>query len=300
LTPGRAIPDREPSPQASPGRGSPTVRRRRLGAELRRLREAAGLTIEQAGDALECSASKISRIETGQIGASPRDVRDLLVLFRVPEPEAETLVQLARDARLKGWWQPYGSVLTGAYVGFEAAAESIRSYECQCVPGLLQTEDYARSLILAGRGNTPPSELEDRIRVRMARQTLVTQEDPLRFWAVLDESVLARPVGGPAVMRAQLGQILTRAALPHVTVQVLPFRVGGHPAMEGSFSIIHFPDPADPDMVFIAMATGGAFQEKPEDVARYNWIFDGLRDAALSPDESMKLIEEWQGSHHDQ
>jgi hypothetical protein len=134
----------------------------------------------------------------------------------------------------------------------------------------------------------------------MARQSLLTQEDPLTFWAVLDEGVLARPVGGADVMRAQLDQVLTRARLPHVTIQVLPFRVGGHPAMEGSFSIIHFADRADPDMVFSAMATGGAFQEKAEDVGRYNLIFEGLRDVALSPDESLKLIEEWQGSHHDQ
>src|SRR5215510_3925866 len=158
-------------------RGSPTVRRRRLGSELRRHREAAGLTIDQVAERLYCSPSKISRLETGQTVASSRDVRDLLGLYQVPVSEREDLVEVAREARQKGWWQPYGSLLTGAYVGFEAAAAAIRSYEAQCVPGLLQTEDYARSVFLAGTPDMPEEELEGRVAVRMARQSLLTQDD---------------------------------------------------------------------------------------------------------------------------
>jgi transcriptional regulator with XRE-family HTH domain len=271
-------------------RGSPTVRRRRLGAELRRLRDAANMTIEQAADRLECSASKISRIETGQIGVSPRDVRDLMGIYGVNEGDAEALIEVAREARQKGWWQPYGAVLTGAYVGFEAAADLIRSYEAQCVPGLLQIEEYAHSMVRAARPGISTEELSDRVRVRMARQSLLIQEDPLDLWVVLDEAVLVRPVGGPAVMRKQLEHLVTQAELPNVTLQVLPFRVGAHSGMEGSFAILHFPEEVDPEMVYVTMATGGVFQEKADEMRRYSLIFDHLRAAALPPEESLELI----------
>lgn len=272
-------------------RGSPTVRRRRLGAELRRFRESAGLTIDFVAEKLECSTSKISRLETGQTGASPRDVRDMLKLYDVRPDELDDLLQVAREARQKGWWQPYGALLNGAYVGFEAAAAGIQSYEAQCVPGLLQTREYAGSLIRAGRLNTAPDEFEDRIRVRMVRQALLTQDDPIDFWVVLDEAVLHRPVGGPAVMRQQLDHLVKMAELPNVTLQVLPFSIGAHSGMDGSFVILHFPDDVDPDMAFVAMATGGVFQEKPDEMRRYAMIFDHLRSAALPPDESIALIE---------
>jgi transcriptional regulator with XRE-family HTH domain len=269
---------------------SPTVRRRRLGAELRRHREVAGLTIDQVAEQLDCSASKISRLETGQTGSNPRDVRDMLALYGVGDTEMDELLAVARETRQRGWWQPYGSILTGAYVGFEAAADRIRSYEAQCVPGLLQTPDYARSMIAAVHTERPRQEVDDRVHVRLGRQALLTQEDPVKFWCVLDEAALRRPVGGREVMRCQLEHLARESARPNVTLQVLPMAAGEHPGMEGSFVIMSFPDAADPDTVYVTIATGGVFQEKPDDVSRYEIIFDRLQKMALSSAESAEFI----------
>src|SRR3989440_726380 len=231
-------------------RASPTVRRRRLGLELRRLREAAGVTIDTVAERLECSSSKISRIETGHTGATPRDVRDMLEVYGVSGAATEGLVQVAREARQKGWWHLYGTVLTSAYVGLEAAASEIHAYEGQVVPGLLQTDNYAREMILKGRPDITQAELDRRVHVRMARQSLLTQDDPLRLWVVLDEAVFHRTVGGPTVMRRQLDHLAMVAELPNVTLQVLPFAAGAHAGMDGSFAILGYEDPADPDVVF--------------------------------------------------
>ncbi len=269
---------------------SPTVRRRRLGAELRKYREAAGFTIDYVADQLECSASKISRLETGQTGSSPRDVRDMLSLYGVSGQELEELLMVARETRQRGWWQPYGSVLTGAYVGFESAAKLIRSYEAQCVPGLLQTEHYARSVIQAARADAPGQEIENRVKVRLDRAALLTQEDPTTLWCVVDESVLRRQVGGPQVMKRQLEHMLAMAELPNVIIQVLALDAGAHPGMDGSFVLLRFPDAADPDTVYVTIATGGVFQEKTEDLALYEEIFSRLRDIALPPDASLALV----------
>ena len=269
---------------------SPTVRRRRLGAELRRHRELAGLTIDQVAEQLDCSASKISRLETGQTGSSPRDVRDMLALYGVGDAELEELLTVARETRQRGWWQPYGSILTGAYVGFEAAADRIRSYEAQCIPGLLQTPDYARSMVQATLSGRPIDEVDNRVRVRLGRQTLLTQDDPVDFWCVVDEAALRRPVGGREVMRCQLEHLVREGARPNVTLQVLPMSVGEHPGMDGSFVILCFPDDADPDTVYVTMATGGVFQEKPDDVSRYSTIFERLQEMALPSAESAEFI----------
>lgn len=271
-------------------RRSPTIRRRRLGAELRRRRESAGVTIESVADKMECSASKISRIETGHTSATPRDVRDMLGIYGVAGDECEELVQIAREARQKGWWHPYSTVLTGAYVGLEAAAESIRAYEQQVVPGLLQTEDYARAMIRAARPDITASEVERRVSVRMARQSLLTQDDRIDLWVVLDEAVVSRPVGGDAVMRAQLHRLVEAADLPNVTIQVLSFEAGAHAGMDGTFAILDFPEPGDPDVVFAENATGGLFLEKNDELRKYIFIFDHIRAAALRPEESVALI----------
>ncbi|HEY3008782.1 MAG TPA: helix-turn-helix transcriptional regulator [Micromonosporaceae bacterium] len=271
-------------------RRSPTIRRRRLGAELRRRRESAGVTIESVADRMECSASKISRIETGHTSATPRDVRDMLGIYGVAGDECEELVQIAREARQKGWWHPYSTVLTGAYVGLEAAAQSIRAYEQQVVPGLLQTEDYARAMIRAARPDITAGEVERRVSVRMARQSLLTQDDSIDLWVVLDEAVVSRPVGGDTVMRAQLQRLAEAADLPNVTIQVLSFEAGAHAGMDGTFAILDFPEPGDPDVVFAENATGGLFLEKNDELRKYIFIFDHIRAAALRPEESVALI----------
>ncbi len=268
---------------------SPTVRRRRLGAELRRYREAAGFTIDQVAGCMDCSASKISRLETGQTGSSPRDVRDILALYRVGEAEIEDLLEVAKETRQRGWWQQHGAVLTSAFIGFEAAAHDVRSYEAQCVPGLLQTEEYARRLI-AGGGNDTPEQIENRVRVRMARQTLLTQDEPLDFWCVLDEAVLLRPVGGREVMCSQLKHIAQMSSLDNVTLQVLPLEIGAHAGMDGSFVLLRFPHEGDSDTVYVTMATGGVFQEKPDELMRYANVFERLTIAALTPEDSMALV----------
>jgi hypothetical protein len=271
-------------------RRSPTVRRRRLGLELRRRRELAGLTIDQVADRLECSASKISRIETGHTGATPRDVRDMLEVYGVTGAEGDELVQIARDARQKGWWHPYSAVLTGAYVGLETEASSIRAYEQQVVPGLLQTEEYAHAMIRAARPDIGIDEVESRVRVRMQRQSLLNQADPVRLWVVLDEAVVSRPVGGDAVMRRQLERLHEASGLLHITVQILPFEAGAHAGMDGTFAILEFPEMADTDVVFAENATGGLFLEKVEELRKYHFIFDHIRAAALPPGESRTLI----------
>ncbi|MEH1124661.1 helix-turn-helix domain-containing protein [Micromonospora sp. CPCC 206061] len=271
-------------------RRSPTIRRRRLGAELRRRREAAGVTIETVAERLECSASKISRIETGHTSATPRDVRDMLGIYGVSLDESDELVQIAREARQKGWWHPYSTVLTGAYVGLEQAANSVRAYEQQVVPGLLQTEEYAKAMIRAARPDITADEVERRVRVRLNRQSLLTQDDPIDLWVVLDEAVLSRPVGGDAVMRAQLSRLVEAAELPNVTLQVLPFEAGAHAGMDGTFAILDFPEAGDPDVVYAENATGGLFLEKSEELRKYVFIFDHIRAAALRPEESAAVI----------
>jgi len=271
-------------------RRSPTIRRRRLGAELRRRREAARVTIETVADRLECSASKISRIETGHTTATPRDVRDMLEIYGVVGAEADELVQISREARQKGWWHPYSTVLTGAYVGLEAAAQSVRAYEQQVVPGLLQTEEYAKAMIRAARPDIGAEEVERRVRVRLGRQTLLTQGDPIDLWVVLDEAVVSRPVGGDAVMRAQLERLVAAADAPNVTLQVLPFEAGAHAGMDGTFAILSFPEPGDPDVVFAENATGGLFLEKSDELRKYVFIFDHIRAAALRPEDSVALL----------
>ncbi|BCJ53197.1 transcriptional regulator [Actinoplanes sp. NBRC 14428] len=271
-------------------RRSPTIRRRRLGAELRRYRDAAGVTIDAAAERLGCSPSKVSRIETGHTSATPRDVKDMLDIYGVAGAASDELVQIAREARQKGWWHPFSTVLTGAYVGLEAAAKSIRAYEQQVVPGLLQTDKYAIAMIRAARLGDTDREIEQRVRVRMARQALLIQDDPIDLWVVLDEAVLSRPVGGDEVMRDQLLRLAEMTQLPNVTLQILPFAAGAHAGMDGTFAILDFPDAEDPNVVFAENATGGLFLEKTDELRKYNSIFDTIRATALSPEESSDMI----------
>jgi len=272
---------------------SPTVRRRRLALELRRLREAARLTCEEVGEHLECSASKISRVETGRVSVSPRDVRDMLELYGVPADQRESLVQLARDSRQKGWWHAYSDTMQpqmATYIGLESAASEIRIYEVSLIPGLLQTEDYARAVIRAGMVNSPAEDIERRVALLMARQPAVVRDDPPKVWAVLDEAALRRRVGGSGLMRLQLEHLLAQAALPNVAVQVIPFAGGAHPAMGRPFIILVFPERVDTDVVYLEDLTSALYLEDVAEVDRYNVFFNHLRATALSFDDSAALI----------
>jgi len=273
---------------------SPTVRRRRLALELRRLREAARLTCEEVADHLECSASKISRVETGRVSVSPRDVRDMLDLYGVPAAQRESLVQLARDSRQKGWWHAFSDTMHprfATYVGLESAASEIRIYEVSLIPELLQTEDYARAVIRSGLMGRPGEDAERQVALRMARQPAVTRDDdPPKVWAVLDEAALRRQVGGPGVMQLQLEHLLAQAALPNVAIQVIPFGGGAHPAMGRPFIILAFPERVDTDVVYLEDLTSALYLEDVTDVDRYNVFFNHLRATALSFDDSPVLI----------
>jgi transcriptional regulator with XRE-family HTH domain len=269
---------------------SPTVRRRRLAGELRRLRDEANLTIDEVAEKLECSASKISRIETGNVGVTPRDARDLLELYGVPEDKRDALVQLAREARQKGWWHAYNEVFTGSFVGLEQDATSLHTHQALLVPGLLQTERYTRAVHRAIRPDVQESEVDRRVKARMERQRLLIDHNPPEYWAVIDEAVLNRTVGGPSVMREQLSHLVDVAALPNVTLQVVPFNAGEHAGMEGSFLILGFPEQADPDVVYVEYTTSGVYLEQPSDVRRYTVMFDHLRATALKPDDTVAMI----------
>ncbi|WP_329255441.1 helix-turn-helix domain-containing protein [Actinoallomurus sp. NBC_01490] len=273
---------------------SPTVRRRRLGMELRRLREASGLMIEDVAKHLECSMSRVSRIETGKSVARIRDVRDMLDLYKVGDAaQREQLLTLAKDAQQRGWWTEYESVLSAGldtYVGLEASAASLRTFQTHLVPGLLQTEEYARALIKVGRPTESPDNIDRMISLRQRRQAMLADAGTLELWAVLDEAVLRRPIGGVTVMRAQLARLLEADELPSVTIQVLPFARGAHPGLGGAFTIIGFPDPTDLDVVYVDSPAGNIFLEKDRDVRRHTTWFDHLRAAALPPDESTDFI----------
>ena len=271
---------------------SPTVRRRRLASELRRLRDRAELTIDEVGEKLECSASKISRIETGHVGVTPRDVRDMLELYGVESEELEELVQLSREARKKGWWHNFSEVFTGAFVGLEAEAATLRTYQALLVPGLLQTADYTREVTRAARPTISPAELDRRVAGRQARQQLLFDPEPPQYWGVFDEAVLSRPVGGPKAMAAQLAQLIELASLPHVTLQVIPFDAGAHAGMEGAFVILGFPEQADPDVVYVENTNVGVYMEEPPEILEYTLKFDHLRASALGPDATLEKIAE--------
>ncbi|MBM7775693.1 transcriptional regulator with XRE-family HTH domain [Actinokineospora baliensis] len=270
---------------------SPTVRRRRLAAELRRFREAAELTIDEVAEKLECSASKISRIETGHVSVTPRDVRDLAELYGIVDEQRDALVQVAREARQKGWWHAYNEVFTGAFVGLEADSSSLRAYQALIVPGLLQTPAYTRAVLHAIRPDAQQAEIDMRVEARLTRQRLLTDPHPPEYWAVVDEAVLRRLTGGPEVMREQLLKLVEVARLPNVTLQVVPFSAGAHAGMEAPFLILGFPDQVDPDVVYVESTANGVYLESPADVHKYSLLFDHLRAAALRPDDSVALVQ---------
>ena len=253
--------------------GGPTVLRMLLGAHLRRLREAQGVSREDAGWEIRASESKISRMELGRVSFKERDVEDLLTLYgQIDTDERERLLALARQANTPGWWHRYGDVLPNwfqSYLGLEAAASLIRTYEVQFVPGLLQTADYARSVVLLGHGRAKAEEIERRVDLRMRRQKILDRPDALQLWAVIDEAVLRRPVGSRSTMRGQIQALIDATQRQSVHLQVLPFQVGGHSAAGGAFSILRFPDQELPDIVYVEQLSSALYLDKRDDVELY-------------------------------
>lgn len=277
---------------APPGSG-PTVLRILLGSQLRQLREAKGITRDEAGYTIRASGSKIGRLELGRVSFSERDVVDLLALYGVSEEESAALVALAREANSPGWWHKYGDVLPewfGVYVGLEEAASLIRLYEVQFVPGLLQTADYARAVIRLGQPSAPPEEVQRRVNLRMARQDLLTKPGGPRLWAVIDEAALRRPIGGREVMRSQLARLIEAAGDPNITLQLVPFRAGGHAAEAGAFTIMRFPDAGLPDVVYLEQLTSALYLDKREDVERYTEIMERLSVEGEPPERTVDIL----------
>lgn len=272
---------------------SPTVRRRRLGIELRRLREFAGRTIEEVAEQLECSPSKVSRIETGRVPVRARDVREMLEFYGASVEDRDSLIALSRQSQQKGWWHDYNDVLPEwfqIFVGLEGEATKIDNYSIMFVPGLLQTQEYTRAVINASLLEPTIDEVEQLLALRKTRQTLFTRERPPRYWSVVDEAVLRRMVGGPQVMREQLRHMVDLAQASNINIQVLPFDAGAHPSMMGGFVLFGFAEPTDPRVVYLEELTSSLYQEKTEHVDKYERALEQLRAAALSPNDSVALI----------
>lgn len=283
-----------------PTRQSPTLRRRRLSAELRSLRESAGLTSVEATRRLEWSGGRLTKMERGEwVRPNPRDVRDLCELYGVTdERRRDYLVNLAKQGRERGWWHPYRSMMSeeySTYIGLEAGADTVFTFD-QVVNGLVQTEDYARALLMDGPAEISAEQVQRRVTLRMERQKLITHDDdPLRVWMVLDEAALRREVGGAAVLRGQLRHLLELAKLARVTVQVIPFSKGAHAAVTGAFTVLRFPEPedpgaVDPDAVYVETPAGELFVEDPEEVGRFQIAFQRLQAAAMDPRDSLAFI----------
>ena len=275
---------------------SPTVRQRELGTRLRQLRTELGMTVEDVAEKLLCSATKISRVETGARRPTLRDVRDLCGIYGVEKSAADALMNLAREARRQGWWMKYDDLQLNPYIGLEQAATSITSYTMYYIPALLQTEDYARAII---KGIAPKIDLkihQQRVEVRLRRQQLLAQEKPPRYRVLLDEAALHRPVGGAVVMAAQLGKILEMERDGKATVQVIPFDVGAHASQDSNFVLLDFDDPTL-SFVFVEGLISHQYQERRPDLDRYREAIESLRDSALSPRDSVLRIAEMQRAY---
>jgi transcriptional regulator with XRE-family HTH domain len=265
-----------------------------LGSQLRRLREDKGITREEAGYSIRASESKISRLELGRVSFKERDVADLLTLYGVSDDaERVPLLTLVREANAPGWWHSFTDVLPNwfqPYIGLEEAATLIRSYELQFVPGLLQTEDYARAVIQEGSKGVEQEVIERRVGVRMNRQLILTRPDGPKLWIVVDEAALRRPIGGPKVMRAQLEHLITQSERPNLTLQVMPFRFGGHAAEGGAFSILRFPETDLSDVVYLEHLVSAIYLDKREEVERYMEAMNRLSVDSVPPEQTANLL----------
>ncbi len=267
-----------------------------LGSQLRRFREAAAITPERAGYEIRASRSKISRLENGRVRLKSRDMTDLLTLYGVTDEDLRSkFLDLVRQSNTPDWWAKYSDILPDwfeTYLGLEAAAATIRSFEVQFVHGLFQTGDYARAVTRLRRKTDPSDEIERRVSLRLKRQDLLTRPDPPKIWSVMDEAVLRRPVGSPAVMRAQFQRLIEVAELPHVTLQVVSFASGSHAAESGSFTVLRFEEQDLPDVVYIEQLTGAIYLDQRSDVERYLEVMDELSCEALTPNETTRFIEQ--------
>ncbi|GAA3855656.1 helix-turn-helix transcriptional regulator [Streptomyces sedi] len=283
------------SKPSNPEAGGSMVRRILLGSQLRRLRESCGVTREQAGYSIRASESKISRMELGRVSFKPRDVADLLTLYGVTEDgEREPLLSLARTSNRAGWWHSYSDVLPSwfqTYVGLEAAAERIGTYELQFVHGLLQTEAYSHAVMVSGhRGELPRGEVDRRVALRLGRQKLLVSENAPHLHCVLDEAALRRPYGGRRAMAEQLGALLEFSEYSNITLQVVPFDHGGHVAESGAFTLLRFAEQELSDLIYLEQLTGALYLDKREEVAAYQVVLDRLADAALDEKASRDLL----------
>lgn len=275
--------------------GGPTARRLVLGSQLRRLREAKGITREDAGYSIRGSGSKISRLELGRVGFKERDVADLLTLYDVTdESERQSFLEMVRQSNQPGWWHRYNDLVPGwfqDYVGLEESASRIQTYEIQFVPGLLQTERYARAIASQGRPEAQDEEVERRVRLRMQRQKLFAQPKATRLWAVIDESVLYRPIGGEHILREQIDDLLEATKLPTVSLQIMPLNLGRSSA-EGAFTILRFAEPEIPDIVYLEHLCGALYLDKPEEVELYSKVSHRLAVDAQTPEATRKTLME--------
>ncbi|ONH24442.1 helix-turn-helix domain-containing protein [Pseudofrankia asymbiotica] len=279
---------------AVPGGGGPTVRRILLGSQLRRLRESKGIGREEAGYHIRASESKISRLELGRVSFKKRDIEDLLTLYGVTgDDDRAQVLALVHAANEQGWWQPYSDVLPTwfqPYIGLEESASLIRTYELQFVPGLLQTEGYARAVIAGGNRGASREVIDGRVDVRMNRQKLLTRPDAPRVWAVIDEAALRRPIGGSKVARAQIEHLLDLTDHAQLTLQVVPFAVGSHAADGGAFSILRFPDADMTDVVYLERLSGAVYLDKREDVDRYAIAMNRLSLDSCTPEKTVDVL----------
>jgi transcriptional regulator with XRE-family HTH domain len=272
---------------------SPTVRQRELGKRLRELRNQHTLTVEDVAEKLLCSATKISRLETGARRPSLRDVRDLCALYNVDESASVELMSLARGAREPGWWTQYEDLNLDPLIGLEQEAAAITCYSMYYLPALLQTEDYAREIIKIIAPKITSAIHEQRVEARLRRQQLLEKVDRPRYRVLLDEAAVRRHVGGSAIMIAQLDKILESAQQNKATVQVIPFDFGAHAAADSYFVLLEFDDPGLSPVVFVEGLTGNQYLERKAEISRYREVIEILRDSALSPRDSIALIADY-------
>jgi transcriptional regulator with XRE-family HTH domain len=273
---------------------APTVLRMILGRQLQELREKAGLSYDQAADAIYSSAWTVRRMERAEGGLKPLTVKSLLQAYGVTDAtEIGTFLSLARQASKPGWWHSYDDVLPSWFriaIGLEESASLIRAYEPQVVPGLLQTGGYAQAITQASFPGAAAEETDRRVAVRLARQELLIRPSAPRYWVVLDETVLRRPVGSPEIMRAQYAHLIKAAGMPNVTIQVIPYSAGWHPALYGMFNIFRFPDQQLPDIVYSEGLTGASYLDKPEETARYTQALDQMCAQAAPPEHTITIL----------